>query len=81
MLAGVLIAQVGPHRRAGDRRAEIRSGRADREVRVRDGKPLADLPLPATPIKPIPFHGFRQPALAAAITWKRFLDRWEAWRG
>ena len=45
------------------------------------GKPLADLPLPATPMKPIPFHGFRQPALAAAITWKRFLDRWEAWRG
>jgi len=45
------------------------------------GKPLADLPLPPTPMKPIPFHGFRQPALAAAITWKRFLDRWEAWRG
>ncbi len=42
------------------------------------GAPLEDLPLPATPMKPIPFHGFRQPALAVAIAWKRLLDRWEA---
>lgn len=44
------------------------------------GKPLEELPLPASPMKPIPFHGFRQPALAAAVAWKRLLDRWEARR-
>jgi glycine/D-amino acid oxidase-like deaminating enzyme len=42
------------------------------------GKPLADLPLPATRMKPIPFHGLRRPALAAAIAWKKMLDKWEA---
>ena len=42
------------------------------------GTPLEDLPLPATPMKPIPFHGFRKPALAAAVACKRLLDRWEA---
>lgn len=41
------------------------------------GRPLDDLPLPASPLKPIPFHGFRQPALAAAVGWKRLLDQWE----
>ncbi|MCK5495386.1 MAG: FAD-binding oxidoreductase, partial [Hyphomicrobiaceae bacterium] len=45
------------------------------------GKPLADLPLPATRMKPIPFHGLRRPALAAAIAWKKMLDKWEARRG
>jgi len=48
--------------------------------RVR-GVPLAELPLPAVPMKPIPLHDLRQPALAAAITWKRLLDRWEARSG
>ena len=42
------------------------------------GTPLADLPLPATPMKPIPFHGLRQPALAAAVSWKRLQDKWES---
>jgi glycine/D-amino acid oxidase-like deaminating enzyme len=44
------------------------------------GRPLADLPLPASPLKPVPFHGLRQPALAAAVTWKRALDRIDSWR-
>lgn len=44
------------------------------------GRPLADLPLPASPLKPVPFHGLRQPALAAAVTWKRALDRFDSWR-
>jgi glycine/D-amino acid oxidase-like deaminating enzyme len=44
------------------------------------GRPLADLPLPASPLKPAPFHGLRQPALAAAVTWKRALDRFDSWR-
>jgi sarcosine oxidase len=44
------------------------------------GTPADDLPLPATPLRPIPFHGFRRPALAAAVAWNRLLDRWEAWR-
>ena len=42
------------------------------------GMPLADLPLPATRMKPIPFHGLRRPALSAAIAWKWMLDKWEA---
>jgi len=42
------------------------------------GMPLADLPLPSAPLKPIPFHGLRAPALAAAIAWKKMLDKWEA---
>lgn len=42
------------------------------------GKPLADLPLPPKRMKPIPFHGFRRPALAAAVACKRLLDKWEA---
>jgi len=45
------------------------------------GTPLDELPLPAVPMKPIPLHGLRQPALAAAITWKRLLDRWETRAG
>jgi len=45
------------------------------------GKPAADLPLPPSPLKPIPFHGLRRPALAAAIAWKKLLDKWEARRG
>jgi glycine/D-amino acid oxidase-like deaminating enzyme len=45
------------------------------------GMPLVDLPLPATRMKPIPFHGLRRPALAAAVAWKRFQDRWEERRG
>ena len=44
------------------------------------GRPLVDLPLPASPLKPVPFHGLRQPALAAAVTWKRALDRFDSWR-
>ncbi len=44
------------------------------------GAALDDLPLPATPLRPIPFHGLRQPALALAIHWKRLLDRWETRR-
>jgi len=42
------------------------------------GGPLADLPLPSAPLKPIPFHGLRAPALAAAIAWNKILDKWEA---
>jgi glycine/D-amino acid oxidase-like deaminating enzyme len=32
------------------------------------------LPLPITPIRPIPFHRFHQFGVAAAIAWKRALD-------
>jgi len=42
------------------------------------GKPADELPLPTTPLRPIPFHGLRRPALAAAVTWKRILDRVES---
>ena len=46
-------------------------------------EPLADflasgdrnrLPFPVTPIRPIPFHAFRQIGVAAAIAWYRMLD-------
>jgi glycine/D-amino acid oxidase-like deaminating enzyme len=42
------------------------------------GKPADELPLPTAPLRPIPFHGLRRPALAAAVTWKRMLDRLES---
>ena len=35
------------------------------------------IPFPLTPIKPIPFHAFRQVGVAAAITWYRLLDALE----
>lgn len=35
------------------------------------------LPFPLTPIRPIPFHRFRQIGVAAAITWYRMLDALE----
>ncbi|OHV62546.1 FAD-dependent oxidoreductase [Mesorhizobium sp. LCM 4577] len=35
------------------------------------------LPFPLSPIKPIPFHAFRQVGVAAAITWYRMLDAFE----
>ncbi len=44
------------------------------------GKALEDLPLPVVPLRPIPFHGLRRPALAAAVLWKKLLDRMEVRR-
>ena len=35
------------------------------------------LPLPISPIKPIPFHAFRQVGIATTIAWYRFLDAME----
>ena len=35
------------------------------------------LPFPLSPIKPIPFHAFRQVGVAAAIAWYRMLDAFE----
>jgi glycine/D-amino acid oxidase-like deaminating enzyme len=35
------------------------------------------LPFPVTPIRPIPFHAFRQVGVAAAIAWYRALDALE----
>jgi glycine/D-amino acid oxidase-like deaminating enzyme len=45
------------------------------------GKTAEELPLPAAPLRPIPLHGLRQPALALAIAWKRLLDAWDARSG
>ncbi|WP_137389474.1 NAD(P)/FAD-dependent oxidoreductase [Rhodoligotrophos defluvii] len=36
------------------------------------------LPLPVTPMRPVPFHGLRLPAMAVAAQWFRLLDRLEA---
>jgi glycine/D-amino acid oxidase-like deaminating enzyme len=36
-----------------------------------------DLPLPITPLRPIPFHRFRRLGVAAAIAWYRLLDALE----
>ena len=50
------------------------------------GTPLADyiaggdprlLPLPVSPIRPIPLHRFRRVGVAARIAWFRMLDRLE----
>jgi glycine/D-amino acid oxidase-like deaminating enzyme len=35
------------------------------------------LPFPLSPIRPVPFHAFRQVGVAAAITWYRMLDAFE----
>lgn len=37
----------------------------------------ASLPFPVTPVRPIPFHAFRQVGVAAAIAWYRTLDALE----
>ena len=41
------------------------------------GMALEDLPLPVRPIRPLPFHALRAPALAAAIRVKKLQDWWE----
>jgi glycine/D-amino acid oxidase-like deaminating enzyme len=38
---------------------------------------VRQLPFPLSPIRPIPFHAFRQVGVAAAITWYRMLDAFE----
>ncbi|RWK25879.1 MAG: FAD-binding oxidoreductase [Mesorhizobium sp.] len=38
---------------------------------------LGQLPFPLSPIRPIPFHAFRQVGVAATITWYRMLDALE----
>ncbi|MEI9405432.1 FAD-dependent oxidoreductase [Mesorhizobium argentiipisi] len=38
---------------------------------------VSQLPFPLSPIRPIPFHAFRQVGVAAAITWYRILDAFE----
>ncbi len=42
------------------------------------GTALEDLPLPASSLRPIPFHGLRQPALTVVVAWKKMLDRLES---
>jgi len=39
------------------------------------GSRAEDIPLPATQIAPIPFHGWRATGIALAIGWKRLQDR------
>lgn len=43
---------------------------------LRDGDQRA-IPFPLSPIRPIPFHRFRQVGVAALITWYRALDAFE----
>lgn len=47
--------------------------------RIASGRP-EDLPLPATPIRPVPLHGLRLPVMAAVASWLRFRDALEARR-
>ncbi len=42
------------------------------------GTPLADLPIPAREMRPIPFHGLRLPALQATVWAKQARDWWES---
>jgi glycine/D-amino acid oxidase-like deaminating enzyme len=46
---------------------------ADRVQGVAD----RDAPFPVTPLRRVPFHRWRRPVLAAAVAWKRLLDRLE----
>lgn len=39
---------------------------------------LERLPLPVTPLRPLPLHGLRKPAMALAVQWARLRDRLEA---
>jgi glycine/D-amino acid oxidase-like deaminating enzyme len=39
------------------------------------GAKLEDIPLPAIPMRRIPFHGWRAPAISLAIGWKGLQDR------
>jgi len=41
------------------------------------GARAEDLPLPPSPVRPIPFHRLRRPAIELAVAWKRALDAWE----
>ncbi len=41
---------------------------------------LADLPLPITPVRPVPLYALRLPAMALAAQWYRFRDRLDARR-
>jgi len=41
------------------------------------GAAAETLPLPTTPLRPIPFHGLRAPLLSALVHWKRLQDRRE----
>ena len=51
----------------GARLARLRGGRAT----------PTHLPFPISPIRPIPFHAFRQIGVAATIAWYRMLDALE----
>jgi len=39
------------------------------------GAPMDDLPIPAGPPRPLPYHRFRRPGMEAAAAWYRALDR------
>jgi len=41
------------------------------------GARAEELPLPLSPLRPIPFHRLRRPAIELAVAWKRTLDAWE----
>jgi glycine/D-amino acid oxidase-like deaminating enzyme len=47
--------------------------------RVSSGDPER-LPLPPTPMRPLPFHAFRRPALEVVTAWLRLRDRM-SWKG
>lgn len=44
------------------------------------GMPLQDCPLPASPLRPVRFHGLRLPAMKTAVWWKQIADRLEQGR-
>jgi len=44
------------------------------------GRPAAELPMPATPLRRIPLHALRRPILGLAVGWKRWRDEREGRR-
>jgi glycine/D-amino acid oxidase-like deaminating enzyme len=53
-------------------------GKAVADALIKDS--LKGLPLPVTPVRPVPLHGLRLPAMAIAAQWYRFRDRLDARR-
>jgi glycine/D-amino acid oxidase-like deaminating enzyme len=47
-------------------------------ARLAGGARAEELPLPPSPVRPIPFHRLRRPAIELAVAWKRALDAWES---
>jgi glycine/D-amino acid oxidase-like deaminating enzyme len=72
-LAPGLVAVIGMNGRGVGLAPAV--GRAVAAALTQDT--LAQLPLPVSPVRPVPFHGLRLPAMALVAEWYRLRDRLE----